>query len=248
VELSLAEHVCLALVAEGAGHGWAIGSLLAPGGELGRIWTLSRPLTYRALDSLAAKQLVARTNAPAGQGRDRVVNRATARGRRENRAWLDAPVDHLRDVRTELLVKLALRDRAGLERAPLLGAQAEHFAPLIAALSVMQAGDDDDLVALWRREHARAVRRFLAEALRPPDRSRRVPTDLRLSARNQLSATVTAIKAGDVMATVAVVLPDGQRLTAAITRDAAEELDLAVGDQVTVIVKSTEVMIATGSV
>ena len=37
---------------------------------------------------------------------------------------------------------------------------------------------------------------------------------------------------------------DGQRLTAAITKEAAEDLDLASGDDVTVIIKSTEVMIA----
>jgi molybdate transport system regulatory protein len=49
---------------------------------------------------------------------------------------------------------------------------------------------------------------------------------------------------GDVMSTIKVALPDGQQLTAAITRDAAEELDLAPGDPVVVVVKSTEVMIA----
>jgi molybdate transport system regulatory protein len=42
------------------------------------------------------------------------------------------------------------------------------------------------------------------------------------------------------------VLGDGQPLTAAITKDAATELDLAPGDPVTVIIKSTEVIVATG--
>ena len=46
------------------------------------------------------------------------------------------------------------------------------------------------------------------------------------------------------MSTVKVVLGDGQRLTAAITKDAADDLDLAPGDEVVVMVKSTEVMVA----
>jgi molybdate transport system regulatory protein len=67
---------------------------------------------------------------------------------------------------------------------------------------------------------------------------------MRLSARNQLRATVEVVTHGEVMSTVKVVLPDGQHLTAAITKDAAVDLDLARGDDVLVVVKSTEVMIA----
>ena len=66
---------------------------------------------------------------------------------------------------------------------------------------------------------------------------------MRLSARNQLNATIDSVQLGEVMATVKVTLPDGQQLTAAITRDSAQELELASGDQVKVIIKSTEVMI-----
>jgi PadR family transcriptional regulator AphA len=244
VELSFAEHVCLALVAEGISHGWAIGSLLAPDGELGRIWSLSRPLTYRAIDGLADKRLISRRGAKTGHGRDRVILTPTARGRNVARGWLDQPIDHLRDVRTELLVKLALRARVGLAPAPLLSAQAERFEPLIAALSVNQPGEQSDLVALWRRENARAVRRFLAHALHQAPPTNKDRPDMRISARNQLRATVTSVTLGEVMATVGVVLSDGQQLTAAITKDAAEDLDIASGDEVTVIIKSTEVMIA----
>jgi molybdopterin-binding protein len=66
---------------------------------------------------------------------------------------------------------------------------------------------------------------------------------MRLSARNQLNATIDSVHLGEVMSTVKVTLPDGQHLTAAITRDSAEDLALAAGDQVVVIIKSTEVMI-----
>jgi molybdopterin-binding protein len=66
---------------------------------------------------------------------------------------------------------------------------------------------------------------------------------MRLSARNQLNATVDSLQLGEVMATVKVTLPEGQHLTAAITRDSAEDLDLSPGDEVVVVIKSTEVMI-----
>jgi molybdate transport system regulatory protein len=67
---------------------------------------------------------------------------------------------------------------------------------------------------------------------------------VQLSARNQLNATVDTVTHGEVMSTVKVALPDGQNITAAITRDAATELGLAQGDQVVVVIKATEVMLA----
>jgi molybdate transport system regulatory protein len=54
---------------------------------------------------------------------------------------------------------------------------------------------------------------------------------------------VVDVSLGGVMASVKVTLPDGQAITATITREAAEDLGLAEGDAVTVLVKSTEVMI-----
>jgi molybdopterin-binding protein len=245
VEPSFAEHVCLTQISQGVSHGWAVGSLLAPDGELGRIWTLSRPLTYRAVDGLVDKGLVTRRGVASGQGRDRVVLAATAAGRRTVRRWLDVPVEHLRDVRTELLIKLALRERAGLDNESLLAAQQEVFEPTIDVLTSTRR--DADLIDLWRRESARAVRRFLDEALHPVAVARSTRPEMRLSARNQLLGTVTAVQHGDVMSTIKAVLGDGQPLTAAITKDAADDLDFAPGDPVVVIVKSTEVMVARAS-
>lgn len=161
-ELGLAEQACLALVVEGITHGWAIGGLLAPDGDLGRIWSVSRPLTYRAIDQLAEKDLVTRTGTAPGRGRDRRTIAATATGRSVSRRWLDQPVHHIRDLRTELLVKLELRRRSGRPLEPLLVAQVEAITPTLDAL---EAVDDPDLVALWRRENARTVRHFLAAAL-----------------------------------------------------------------------------------
>jgi molybdopterin-binding protein len=244
VDLDLAGHTCLALVTEGVEHGWAIGSLLAPDGDLGRIWTLSRSLTYRALDQLIERRLVARRGMAQGRGRQRSLLRATVAGRKAASDWLDRPVAHLRDVRSELLLKLALRQRSGLPVDGLLRSQRDRFAPLIESLTV--GAQNGDAVARWRAESARAVRRFLDGELHASSRPgvQRPPTTLRLSARNQLSATVERITHGDVMSAVRTRLPDGQGLTSVVTNDALGDLDVAEGDAVLVVVKSTEAMLA----
>ncbi|WP_030147529.1 TOBE domain-containing protein [Streptomyces sp. NRRL S-455] len=69
-----------------------------------------------------------------------------------------------------------------------------------------------------------------------------------LSIRNQLPGTVTAVTQGEAMATVKVRLCGGQNLTAAITREAADDLALAPGRAVRALVKSTEVSLATAPV
>lgn len=71
---------------------------------------------------------------------------------------------------------------------------------------------------------------------------------MRLSIRNRLDGTVTAIARGEVMATVRITLTGGQQVTAAITLDGADDLELAEGQAVTVLVKATEVAVATGDV
>lgn len=66
---------------------------------------------------------------------------------------------------------------------------------------------------------------------------------MRMSTRNQLQGTVAAVEHGGVMSTVRVTLAGGDTITAAITREAAQELELAPGSPVVVLVKATEVML-----
>lgn len=66
---------------------------------------------------------------------------------------------------------------------------------------------------------------------------------MEISSRNQLAATVKEIKLGTVMAEVVLELQGGQEMVAAITRGSVEHLRLSPGDQVTAIVKATEVMV-----
>ena len=156
-DLGLAEAVCLTLVAQEPRHGWSIVKTLAPEGEIGRVWSLSRPLTYRAIDALARADLIEPLGSEAGPGPPRTIWRATTKGRRISRNWLRRPVAHPRDMRTEFLLKLVL----GAPAAELAGAQLDAFEAAFDGLQRMADADPTDLVARWRLESAEATRRFL---------------------------------------------------------------------------------------
>ena len=66
---------------------------------------------------------------------------------------------------------------------------------------------------------------------------------MKLSARNQLSGTVTSINEGAAIANVELDVA-GQRLVASITVEAARELGLEEGKAVTAIVKASDVIVA----
>ncbi len=66
---------------------------------------------------------------------------------------------------------------------------------------------------------------------------------MNISARNQLKGKIKTVKPGSVMAEIIVELSGGQEIVAAITLGSAETLNLKPGDDVTAIIKSTDVMI-----
>ena len=66
-----------------------------------------------------------------------------------------------------------------------------------------------------------------------------------LSARNQLAGRITDVKLGSVMAHVTVRVGENE-IESVITRRSAEEMQLKIGDAVTVVIKSTEVMLSKG--
>jgi PadR family transcriptional regulator AphA len=153
----------LAVVAEEPTHGWPVVRTLRADGSLGRIWTVARAVVYRSLSTLLAAGLIEECGAePGARGPQRTVMRATRAGNAGLRQWLDTPVAHVRDVRTELLLKLAVLDRAGRSSHDLVARQLAELEPVIRAVSAEPTGDGFDLVlARWRREQALAVERFL---------------------------------------------------------------------------------------
>ncbi|KYH41041.1 MAG: conserved hypothetical protein, molybdenum transport protein ModE related [Candidatus Bathyarchaeota archaeon B26-2] len=67
---------------------------------------------------------------------------------------------------------------------------------------------------------------------------------LRISARNTLKGIVKEVEKGEITAKVKVEVEAPTLVTALISREAVEELDIKVGDQVKAVIKATEVMIA----
>ena len=66
----------------------------------------------------------------------------------------------------------------------------------------------------------------------------------RLSARNQLEGTVSRVQKGAVTSMVGLTLPGGATITASVTNDAVEALDIAVGQTATATFKAYAVMLA----
>ncbi len=66
---------------------------------------------------------------------------------------------------------------------------------------------------------------------------------MRLSARNHVVGKVVSVEEGAIAALVRVEVKEPFTVSALITKDASEDLKLKAGDAVTVIIKSTEVII-----
>ncbi|TFH13207.1 MAG: PadR family transcriptional regulator [Acidimicrobiales bacterium] len=164
-DLLLGEWACLGLLYAEPSHGFAIAAQLRPDAEIGRIWSLSRPLTYRSLDQPVERGLVTPVGSePGDAGPNRTILAATRAGRSQLRSWVRTPVEHLRDLRSELLLKIAIADRCGIVIGDMLAAQHDRLRSQAGSLAAGAFGADAsvvDAVALWRFEAAQAGLRFL---------------------------------------------------------------------------------------
>lgn len=181
-ELAAGEWAVLAVLEEGPTHGFEIARLLGPGGEVGRVWSLRRPLVYRTIDVLTALELARVVGtAPSSAGPPRTLVEATELGRRRVEDWLVQPVEHVRDARSLLMLKLLFIDRRRTDPAPLLAAQRTRFETLTRELEAMHRGAEGfaRTLALWRLENTRAAARFvdqlLASRLADPDKPKTFP-------------------------------------------------------------------------
>lgn len=160
-ELLLGEWACLGIVAQEPTHGFAVAARLTADGDIGRIWSLSRPLTYRALDHLVTVGYLEAAREEHGvAGGNRTILRITRTGRTELKRWLAEPSIHLRDLRSEFLLKLTLADQLGVDTRVLIKKQKDIVAEFVKGLRA-QSRTSDDLVTVWRIEAAEGARRFL---------------------------------------------------------------------------------------
>lgn len=165
--LGLPEWTVLAVIAERPVHGFAVAALTAPAGDLGRIWQIQRPLVYRALGRLEGADLIVPEAVETGPGPQRTRYSATEAGRAAVAEWLRTPVDHVRDIRSELLLKLALLDRRGADPGELLGRQRAALEPIADAIIAERdacTGFDAVLLA-WRQAGTTAAMAFLDDVL-----------------------------------------------------------------------------------
>jgi DNA-binding PadR family transcriptional regulator len=167
--LTTGEWAVLSLVDEGPTHGFAVSRAMAAEGEVGRVWAMRRPLVYRTLEQLEARALtrVAGTE-PSATGPPRTLIQSTDEGARMVGAWLHEPVEHLRDARSELMLKLLFLDRRSADPAPLLVAQRKW---LVGREEELRTGLGDAegftrTLALWRAESASAAIRFVDALIR----------------------------------------------------------------------------------
>ncbi|MFQ5516065.1 MAG: PadR family transcriptional regulator [Acidimicrobiia bacterium] len=159
-QLSLTEWAVLALLGEGPAHPFAIARQMRPDADLGRIFTVRRPLVYRAVDRLVAAGLAHRHRTEAGEaGPRRTVHRITPAGRRRLQRWLARPVAHVRDLRIELLLKLALMRRSGVSPRRLVESQMVAIGATLEGL--IELPEDPDEADLWRHHAAAAAAAFL---------------------------------------------------------------------------------------
>jgi len=167
-DLAPGEWSVLALLAEAPGHGWALARQMTRSGEIGAVWSLGRPLVYRALELLEQRGLIeAIGHEPGLRGPNRTIFRATGRGRDALERWLAEPVEHVREVRSLFLLKLILIDRAGVDPEPLLEAQRSSVEPAVATLESRLAASSggERILVRFRLESTRAVLHFIDSLL-----------------------------------------------------------------------------------
>ena len=165
--LSLSEWVVLCLICEGPTHGFAVSASLTRNSELGQIWHVPKAVVYRAVDRLEHLGYIQATGQePSSRGPVRSLAKATRSGRSAARAWLATPAAHPRDVRSELLIKLALLIRSSADTASLLRDQRAQLLPIAGAMEgrLRETTGFDHILALWRHESISATLRFLEAA------------------------------------------------------------------------------------
>jgi PadR family transcriptional regulator AphA len=165
VEWALPEWTVLAVLREGPAHGFAIAALTAPAGVLGRVWQLPRPVVYRALSRLEAAGLASPAVVESGPGPQRTVYEITPPGAAAVDEWLAEPVRHVRQLRSHLLMKLALLARRDLPLGALLTAQREILTPMATAIATErdEAKDFDAVLLTWRHNNITAALHFLTD-------------------------------------------------------------------------------------
>ena len=165
-ELSVTEWAVLGILAEGTTHGFAIAREFTLAGSVGPIWTIPRPLVYRAISTLKDHDYAKPAgSSPGAAGPQRALLKISRSGQAALDKWLDEPIAHVRDARTHFIIKLLLLDRSHKSSALLVKRQREMLVPIIAGLESGLHGAEgfDAILRNWRLCSAQAFDVFLGQ-------------------------------------------------------------------------------------
>jgi molybdate transport system regulatory protein len=182
---------------------------------------------------------------------------AAARGLLE--AWRSLQADHREFLRVQearlaqhpalagLLRRMSMKTTARNQLAGIV--KSFEIGPVSAQVSIALKSGDEVTATLTSAAAQRLKLKKGKEALALIKASAIVlVTDFagwQLSARNQLAGTVSRIERGAVSSLVVLTLPGGTLLTASVTNEGVEALDLQVGTPATAVFKAYSVIVAT---
>jgi DNA-binding PadR family transcriptional regulator len=247
-ERSAFEQTLLGLLCEGPRHGYDLAAHFAPGGDLSAVGHLARSQLYALLQALKAEGLARETVRRGQRGAARKVFEVTDQGRARFEAWVHRPVESVRGLRVELLLKLYLLGRLGLPgRTALLDAQADVLRHRLAGLraEAPAGGGVGPWVRGLQEELLEAGLRWLARIREAAPPTASPPEDRETSAPpepNFLPARVTAVETHGGTARVDLAAEAG-RLAALLPRETLAGLHLVPGSRVRVRLMSAGLLL-----
>lgn len=167
-ELLLGEWAVLALLREEPRHGYAVATLTARDGDVGRVWAVGKPHVYRAIEVLEERGLVEETARMPGEGGPtRIEKTVTPAGRKMVDEWLYQPESRLRNLRSAFVLKLILLERRGLPLAPLLEDQRQILEEMLRdrRVGVRESVEEFPIVEMWRLDMTESALKFTEQAI-----------------------------------------------------------------------------------
>ena len=161
----------LGLLSEHPSHGYELQRAFSESAELGAVIRVEAPTLYSALKELAAAGLIVGHEVRRGARPPRTEYRLTEAGRAEFEAWLRTPVERLREVRLDFLLKLYFVQRRSAQEAKSLvdeqiAACRRYLAALEEWASVLAADSWLFVVAESRVTAARGTLAWLSDYAR----------------------------------------------------------------------------------
>jgi DNA-binding PadR family transcriptional regulator len=162
-ELTPVQYAILGLLHGQPAHGYELQRSFSTDGDLADVAQIEQPTLYAALKDLAARKLIEGTEAREGSRPPRTVYALTSEGERLLTTWLRAPVQRLRQVRLDFLLKVYFARRRGArEVRALVDAQIRACHDYLSALEEQAASlAPDDFAYLVVESRTSAARSTL---------------------------------------------------------------------------------------